>query len=42
MNVCHCLTGCFDEPEADENPKGDGDGEDVDITGDGARAEASV
>jgi hypothetical protein len=29
MNVCHCLTVCFDQPEADENPKGDGDGEDV-------------
>jgi hypothetical protein len=42
MNVCHCLTVCFDQPEADENPKGDGDGEDVDITSDGARLEASV
>jgi hypothetical protein len=42
MNVCHCLTVCFDQPEADENPKGDGDGEDVNITSDGARVEASV
>jgi hypothetical protein len=42
MSVCHCLTICFDQPEADENPKSDGDGEDVDITGDGARAEAST
>jgi hypothetical protein len=42
MNVCHCLIICFDQPEADENPKGDGDGEDVDITGDGTRVEPSA
>jgi hypothetical protein len=42
MNTCHCLTICFDQPEANENPKGDGDGEDVDITGDGTWAEASA
>jgi hypothetical protein len=42
MNVCHYLIVCFDQPDADENPKGDGDSEDVDITGDGVWVEASV
>jgi hypothetical protein len=41
MNECHCLTVCFDQSKADENTKDDGDGEDVDITGDCGRAEAS-
>jgi hypothetical protein len=42
MNICHCLTVCFDQPKADENPKGDGDGEDVNITGNGAWVKASA
>jgi hypothetical protein len=42
VNECHCLTVCFDQSEADEIPKGDGDCEDVDITGDCAWAEAST
>jgi hypothetical protein len=42
MNECHCLTVCFDQSKADENTKDDGDGEDVDITGDCGRAEASA
>jgi hypothetical protein len=42
MNACHYLTICFDQPEADENPKGDGDSENVEITGDGAQAKASA
>jgi hypothetical protein len=42
MSICHYLTICFDQLEADENPKGDGDGEDVDITSDGTPVEASA
>jgi hypothetical protein len=42
MKVCHCLTICFDQPEVDENPKGYGDDEDVDITGDGTQAVVST
>jgi hypothetical protein len=42
MNICHYLTVCFDQLEADENPKGDGDGEDVNITSDGTPAESSA
>jgi hypothetical protein len=42
MNACHCLTVCFDQLKVDEKPRGDGDGEDVDIIGDGAWIEAST